>query len=85
MMQIFLLLCQIQGGEITQCSPPSGMMQPLTVAGWKPPGPTWQIEWPTWGACIAEARRKNLRVSVGQGESWAFMCYATGTVGSGGE
>jgi hypothetical protein len=72
--KIFLLLCQIQGGELMHCSPPSGVMQKFTPT-WTPPGPTWQINWPTWESCLEEAARKNAPAK--QGTNWAFMCYAS--------
>jgi hypothetical protein len=72
--KIFLLLCQIQGGELAHCSPPTGQMNAITPSGWKPPGPTWQTEWSTWEGCAGEASRRNSHPR--QGTNWAFMCYA---------
>ena len=75
--KIFLLLCQIQGGELGHCSPPHQGL--ITGPGWQPPGPTWQVDWPTWNACIDESVRKNAfarRSRYGSGD-WAFLCYAS--------
>jgi hypothetical protein len=81
--KIFLLLCQIQGGELTHCSPPHQGQSLHKTAGWQPPGPTWQVRWETWDSCAQEASRKNALAydrRYGGGSGWAFMCYASDAV-----
>jgi hypothetical protein len=72
MIKIFLLLCQIQGGEITHCSPPHA------IKGHMYSQVNWQSEWASWDACIAEANRRNTpRQRVEGRQGWRFFCYAT--------
>jgi hypothetical protein len=79
MITVFLLLCQIQGGELVHCSPPHA------VTGHRYSQVQWQSEWKSWDECIKEADRRNGRSAPPRGgvegrQGWRFFCYPTNAV-----
>jgi len=69
-MIVFLLMCQMQAGELVHCTPPAA------VTGHRYSQVVWRAEQPSWEACLAEAARRNGVKRVGYASDWRFFCYA---------